>query len=134
MAPLKLPRLNLLALPVGAELDFDAARAEEGRRPARQRLLGANLVPLDSPRLCKLVHVELELPVASHGVVSLVAVVVATKAAEASTQVGSSHNLHETVAVPCDLQTCRGRKTYLNVKLLLYGISEMLREAVGVVC
>ncbi len=100
---------------MGAELDFDAARAQEGRWPARRGLLGANLVSLDSPRLCKLVHVELEVAVTSHGVITLVAVVVPAKATEASSQVGSSHNLHKTVTIPRDLQTCRGRKTKLNV-------------------
>lgn len=107
MALLKLPRLQLLALPVGAELDFDAAGTQEGRRPSRWMLLGANLVSLDSPRLCKLVHVELEMAVTSHCVVALVSVVVATEAAEASTQVGSGHDLHETVTIPRDLQTLR---------------------------
>lgn len=107
MALLKLPRLYLLALAVGAELDFDAAGAQEGRRPAGRGLLGANLVSLDSPRLGELVHVELEVAVASHGVVALVAVVVAAKAAEAAAQVRGGHNLHKAVAVPCDLQTCR---------------------------
>lgn len=109
MALLKLPRLYLLAFPMSAEFYFDAAGAEEGRGPARRRLLGANLVSLDSPRLGKLVHVELEQAVASHRVVALVPVVVAAKAAEASTQVGGGHDLHETVAIPCDLQTCRRR-------------------------
>lgn len=107
MALLKLPRLYLLTLPVSAKLDFDAAGAQEGRRPARRRLLGANLVALDSPRLGKFVHVKLELAVTSHGVVALVAVVVAAKAAEASAKVRSGHDLHETVTVPRDLQTCR---------------------------
>lgn len=69
-------------------------------------LLRANLVSVDSPRLGKLVHIKLEQAVTSHGVVALVAVVVATKAAEASAKVGSGHNLHKTVAVPRDLQTC----------------------------
>lgn len=100
---------------MGAELDFDAAGAQEGRWPARRVLLGANLISLDSPRLGKLVHVEFELPVASHGVVTLVAVVVATKAAQASTQVGGSHNLNKTVTVPGDLQTCRRRRSLILV-------------------
>lgn len=115
MALLKLPRLYLLALPVGTELDLDAAGAQEGCWAARRGLLGANLVSLNSPRLGKLVHIELELAVTSHGVVTLVAIVVPAEAAEASSQVGSSHDLHKTVAVPRDLQTCRGRETNLNV-------------------
>lgn len=82
---LKLPRLYLLALPVRPELHFDAARTQEGRRPARRMLLRANLISLDSPRLCKLIHVELELTITSHCVVTLVTVVVAAKAAETST-------------------------------------------------
>lgn len=110
MTLLKIPQLYLLALPVGAELDFDAGRAQEGRRAAGRVLLRADLVPLDSPRLGELVHVELEQAVASHGVVALVAVVVATQAAEASTQVGGGHDLHEAVAIPGDLQTCSGGK------------------------
>lgn len=108
VALLKLPRFDLLALPVGAELDFDAAGAQDGRRAAGRVLLRADLVSLDSPRLGKLVHVELELPVTAHGVVALVAVVVPAKAAEASSQVGGGNDLHETVAVPRDLQTCDG--------------------------
>lgn len=108
MALLKLPQLYLLALPVGAELDLDAARAQEGRWAARRVLLRANLVSLDSPRLGKLVHIKLEQAVTSHGVVALVTVVVAAKAAEAAAKVGGSHNLHETVAVPRYLQTCEG--------------------------
>lgn len=108
MTLLKLPRLYLLTLPVGAELDFDAGRAQEGRRAAGRVVLRADLVPVDSPRLGELVHVELEQAVAAHGVVALVAVVVAAQAAEAPAQVGSGHDLHETVAVPGDLQTCGG--------------------------
>lgn len=103
---LKLPQLYLLTLAVGPELDFDAAVAQEGRRATGRVLLGANLVPFHPPRLRKLVHIEFEKAVASHGVVAFVAVVVATQAAEASTQVRSGHDLHETVAVPRDLQTC----------------------------
>lgn len=106
MTLLKLPRLYLLTLPVGTELDFDAAGAQEGGRPTRRVLLGANLVAVDAPRFGKLVHIELEQAVASHGVVALVAIVVATKAAEAPPQVRGGHDLHETVAVPRDLQTC----------------------------
>lgn len=105
---LKFPRLYLLALTVGPELDFDAAGAQEGRGPARRMLLGANLISFDSPRLGKLVHVELELAVASHGVVALVAVVVTTEATEPSAKMGSSYNLYKTVTIPCDLQTCNG--------------------------
>lgn len=105
---LELPRLDLLTLSVGAELDFDAAGAQEGRGPAGRMLLGADLVSIDSPRLGKLVHVELELAVASHGVIALVAVVVAAEATESAAQVGGGHDLHETVSVPRDLQTCDG--------------------------
>lgn len=109
VALLKLPRLYLLTLPMGAELDFDAAGAQERRRPARRMLLGANLVSINSPRLGKLIHVKLKVAVASHRVIALVAIVVAAKATQASTQVGSSDNLHETVTIPCYLQTCRWR-------------------------
>lgn len=70
---------------MGTELDLYAAGTQEGCRLAWRMLLRANLVSLYPPRLGKLVHVELEVAVASHGVVSFVAVVVATKAAEAST-------------------------------------------------
>lgn len=108
MALLKLPRLYLLTLSVSTEFDFDAAGAQEGSRSARRVLLRAKLVPLDSPRLGKLVHVKLEMAVASHGVISFVAVVVSAKTAEASTQMGGCHNLYETVAVPGDLKTCDG--------------------------
>lgn len=72
-------------------------------------MFGANLISLDSPRLCKLVHVKLELAVTAHGIVALVAIVVAAKATEAPTQMRSSYNLHKTVTIPCDLQTCRKR-------------------------
>lgn len=71
-------------------------------------MFSANFISLDSPRLCKLVHVKLELAIASHGVVALVTVVVAAKATEAPAQMRSSYNLHKTVTVPCDLQTCNG--------------------------
>lgn len=94
---------------MGAELDLDAAGTQEGRWAARQVLLSADFVSLHSPRLGELVHVELEQAVTSHGVVALVAVVVSAKAAETSAQVGSGHDLHKTVAVPRNLQTCRGR-------------------------
>lgn len=110
VAPLKLPRFDLLTFPVGSKLHLDAARTEEGRGAAGLVLLGANLIPLHSPRLGELVHVELEVSVASHGVVALVAVVVSAQATEASAQVRSSHNLHETVAIPRDLQACRGQQ------------------------
>lgn len=114
---LKLPQLDLLTLAVGPELDFDAAVAQEGRGPAGRVLLRADLVPLHPPRLRKLVHVELEKAVASHGVVALVAVVVAAEAAEASAQVRSGHHLHETVAVPRDLQTCgRGHRQHRRLR------------------
>lgn len=103
MALLELPRLDLLALTVGTELDLDAAGAQEGGGAAGRGLLGANLVPLHAPRLGELVHVELEVAVAPHGVVALVAVVVATQATEAPPQVGGRHHLHEAVAVPRDL-------------------------------
>lgn len=107
VALLKLPQLYLLTLAVGPELDFDAAVAQEGRRAAGRLLLSANLVPVHPPRLRKLVHVKFEKAVASHCVIAFVAIVVATKAAEASTQVRSGHHFHKTVAVPCDLQTCK---------------------------
>lgn len=103
---LKLPRLQLLTLAVGAELDLDGAGAQEGRGPAQRGLLGAHLVSVHAPRLGELVHVELELAVAAHGVVALVAVVVAAEAAEAAAQVRGGHHLHEAVAVPRYLQAC----------------------------
>lgn len=106
VALLKLPELDLLTLAVGPELDLDAAVAQEGRGPAGRVLLRTHLVPLHPPRLGELVHVKLEEAVAAHGVVALVAVVVAAEAAEASAQVRRGHHLHETVAVPRDLQTC----------------------------
>ena len=106
MTLLKLPRLELLALSVGAELDLDAAGTEEGGGPAGGVLLvGAHLVGLHPPRFGKLVHVELEEAVAAHGVVAPLPVVVAAEAAEAPAQVGRGHHLHEAVAVPRDLQT-----------------------------
>lgn len=109
MALLELPRLDLLTLAVGTELDLDAGRAEKrGRVPKGRSLLAAQLVAIQSPRLGKLVHVELEEAVAAHGVVALVAVVVAAKATEAPPQVGRCHYLHEAVAVPGDLQTGDG--------------------------
>lgn len=98
---------------MGAELDFDAAGTQEGRWAARQVLLRANFISLNSPRLGELIHVKLEQAVTSHGVVALVAVVVSAKAAEASAQVGSGHDLHETVTIPCYLQTCRGKWTLM---------------------
>lgn len=108
MALLELPGLDLLTLPVSSELDFDAARAEEGRGPFRWVLLGAHLVPLHSPGLGKLVHVELELVVSSHGIVPLLAVVVPAEATQTAAQVRGSYHLHEAVPVPRDLQTCDG--------------------------
>ena len=39
VALLKLPGLDLLTLPVSAELDLDAAGAQEGRRPVGRRPL-----------------------------------------------------------------------------------------------
>lgn len=121
MAPLELPGLELLALAVRAELDPHAAGAGEGggapcAPPLRLLLVGvqvgrgAHLVALGAPRLGELVHVELELPVAAHRVVALVPVVVAAQAAETAAQVGRGHHLHEAVAVPRDLQACRGRE------------------------
>lgn len=68
-------------------------------------LLGAKFISLDSPRLCKLIHIKLELAVTSQGVVALVTVVVPTKTAEMSAQVGSRYNLYKTVTIPSDLQT-----------------------------
>lgn len=82
-------------------------------------MFGANLISLNSPRLCELVHVKLELPVTAHGIVTLVAIVVAAKAAEAPTQMRSSYNLHKTVTIPCDLQTCR-KRWRLETKSLLF--------------
>lgn len=105
---LKLPQLYLLTLAVSPELNLDAAGAQEGRRATGRLLLRANLVPLHPPRLRKLVHVKFEQAVTSHGVIAFVAIVVATEATEASTQVWRGHHFHKTVAVPCDLQTCKG--------------------------
>lgn len=107
MALLELPGLELLTLAVSPELDLDAAGAEEGGGPARRLLLGAHLVALHTPGLGELVHVKLELPVSAHGVVALVAVVVAAESTEATAQVRSRHHLHEAVAVPGDLQSWR---------------------------
>lgn len=102
---------------MSAEFDLDAAGTQEGGRPAGRGLLGANLVPFHSPRLGKLVHVELELPVAPHGVVTLVAVVVSTEATETSSQVGGRDHFNETVTVPRDLQTFRGRRRGIQFKI-----------------
>lgn len=115
----KKPRFYLLALPVSPELDFNAAGAQEWSRPARRVMFGANLISLDPPWLCELVHVKLELPVTAYGIVTLVAIVVAAKAAEAPTQMRSSYNLHKTVTIPCDLQTCR-KRWRLETKSLLF--------------
>lgn len=79
MTLLKLPRLDLLTLSVSTELDLNAAGTQEGCGSAGSVLLGANFVTIHPPRLSKLVHVEFELVVSSHGVVSLLAVVVSTK-------------------------------------------------------
>lgn len=120
VALLKLPWLYFLALPVGTELDLDTAGAKEGGRPASWMLLGTNLVSVNSPRLGKLIHVKLELAIASHCIIALVAVVVATKTTQPSTQVGSSYNLHKTVTIPCYLQACRwGWETKSNVRVKL---------------
>lgn len=105
MALLKLPRLYLLAFPVGPEFDSNTSRAQEGRWPARWMLLGAEFISFNLPRLCELIHVKLELAVASHGVVALVAIVVPTKTAETATQVWGRYNFYKTVTVPRDLQT-----------------------------
>lgn len=93
---------------MGAKFDFDTARAHERRRPARRRLPRANLVSLDSPRLGKIVHIELELAITSHGIITLVAIVVATEATKATAQVGGCYHLHKTVTIPGYLQTCDG--------------------------
>lgn len=95
---------------MGPKLDFDTARAQERCWPARWMLLGANLVSINAPRLCKLVHIELELAVTSHGVVTLVPIVVTAKATETAAQVWSGYNLDKAVTIPCDLQTWNGKK------------------------
>lgn len=108
MTLLELPRLDLLTLAMGAEFDLDAAGTQEGGGAAVRRRLGAQLVAVQhAPRLGELVHVELEVAVAAHGVVALVPVVVAAQATEAPAQVGGGHHLHEAVAIPGDLQTCQ---------------------------
>lgn len=104
---LELPQFYLLTLAMGPELDFDGAVAQEGCRATGRVLLRTNLVSFHPPRLSKLVHVKFEKAVASHGVVTFVAVVVATEAAEASAQVRGGYDLHKTIAVPRDLQTCK---------------------------
>ena len=111
MTPLKLPRLELLALAVRAELYPNAGGAQEGGGASGRLVLvgGAHLVALHAPRLSEFVHIELELPVAAHRVIALVPVVVAAQATEAPAQVGRSHNFHKAVAVPRDLQAW-GRK------------------------
>lgn len=108
MALLELPGLDLLTLAVGPELDFDAARAEEGRGSSGVVLLGAHLIPLHPPGLGELVHIELELPVSSHGVVPLLPVVVPAQATQTPAEVRGGYHLHETVPIPRDLQTCDG--------------------------
>lgn len=103
MTLLELPGLELLTLPVSAEPDLYTAGTEVRGGPPEG--LGTNLIPLHSPRLCKLIHHELEEAVAAHGVIPLVSIVVPTEAAETTAQVRSSHHLHEAVPVPRDLQT-----------------------------
>lgn len=101
---LELPGLDLLAGPVCAELHLDGARAQV--RGGSARCLVAHLIAFYAPRLCKLVHVELEDAVAANGVVPLVAIVVPAKAAQATSQVGCGYHLHKAVSIPGDLQPC----------------------------
>lgn len=102
MTLLELPGFDFLTLAMRPELDFDRPGTEEGGGATRGVLLRAYFVTVYSPRFSEFIHVELELVVSAHSVVSFLTVVVTTQTAQTTAEVRGSYHLYETVAVPCD--------------------------------